>query len=79
MPVLLLDDVMSELDTQRRAALLEGMRDAQVFVTCTEADHIDSQLDVLSTADTKRPIFYYHVAAGCVDALGTHPFADRSP
>jgi hypothetical protein len=47
-PVLLLDDVMSELDTNRRASLLDGMRDAQVFVTCTEAEQFDDQWETLA-------------------------------
>jgi DNA replication and repair protein RecF len=39
-PVLLLDDVMSELDENRRASLLENIHDAQVFVTCTDARQV---------------------------------------
>ncbi|NCC83432.1 MAG: DNA replication/repair protein RecF [Clostridia bacterium] len=39
-PVLLLDDVMSELDSDRRRCLLESISEAQVFVTCTDANHV---------------------------------------
>jgi len=39
-PVLLLDDVMSELDSDRRRCLLESISEAQVFVTCTDASHV---------------------------------------
>ncbi len=39
-PVLLLDDVMSELDENRRNSLLENIKDAQVFVTCTDAQQV---------------------------------------
>ena len=39
-PVLLLDDVMSELDENRRQRLLENIHDAQVFVTCTDARQV---------------------------------------
>lgn len=39
-PVLLLDDVMSELDADRRRCLLESIDEAQVFVTCTDANHV---------------------------------------
>jgi DNA replication and repair protein RecF len=39
-PVLLLDDVMSELDENRRTSLLENIHDAQVFVTCTDAQQV---------------------------------------
>jgi len=35
-PVLLLDDVLSELDEHRRAALLEATKGTQTFITCTE-------------------------------------------
>ena len=34
-PVLLLDDVLSELDEPRQRALLEAMDDCQTFLTCT--------------------------------------------
>ena len=35
-PVLLLDDVLSELDERRRTALLEATAGTQTFITCTE-------------------------------------------
>ena len=35
-PVLLLDDVMSELDPRRRELLLERIQEVQAFVTCTD-------------------------------------------
>ena len=35
-PVLLLDDVLSELDEKRRTALLEATAGTQTFITCTE-------------------------------------------
>lgn len=35
-PVLLLDDVMSELDPRRRGLLLERIQGVQTFVTCTD-------------------------------------------
>ena len=37
-PILLLDDVMSELDSQRRDALLDTMNDIQTIITCTGYD-----------------------------------------
>lgn len=37
-PVLLLDDVLSELDDTRQSALLEGIRDTQTLITCTGLD-----------------------------------------
>ena len=39
-PVLLLDDVMSELDEKRRKKLVEIVKEHQVFITCTEIDQI---------------------------------------
>ncbi|NLO46224.1 MAG: DNA replication/repair protein RecF [Clostridiales bacterium] len=38
-PVVLLDDVMSELDSQRQEFLLDYLRDWQVFITCCDARH----------------------------------------
>ena len=37
-PILLLDDVMSELDTRRRDALLNSIKDIQTIITCTGYD-----------------------------------------
>lgn len=37
-PILLLDDVFGELDGQRRKALIDFMKDNQVFITTTDAD-----------------------------------------
>jgi len=37
-PVLLLDDIMSELDKERRAYLAGRIPDKQVFITCTDLD-----------------------------------------
>ncbi len=40
MPVLLLDDVMSELDHNRQEMLVKGMGNTQVFITCTESEKL---------------------------------------
>lgn len=37
-PILLLDDVMSELDKKRRDALLDAIKDIQTIITCTGYD-----------------------------------------
>ena len=37
-PVLLLDDVLSELDMDRQKALFKAIEGVQTFVTCTEFD-----------------------------------------
>ena len=39
-PVLMLDDVMSELDPGRRRRLLEHLKGIQTLVTCTDADDL---------------------------------------
>ena len=39
-PVLLLDDVLSELDENRRDCLLEGIEDTQAFITCCEPQSV---------------------------------------
>ena len=39
-PVILLDDVMSELDTSRQDYILNHIRDRQVFITCCDPGSI---------------------------------------
>jgi len=39
-PILLLDDVMSELDQSRRSKLMEVIQGHQVFLTCTDTAQI---------------------------------------
>lgn len=39
-PILLLDDVMSELDMDRRTRLLDEIRGAQTFITCTDESDV---------------------------------------
>lgn len=41
-PILLLDDVMSELDYKRREILFDSVKDIQTFITCTEKDIIST-------------------------------------
>ena len=40
-PVLLLDDIMSELDASRRKYLTENIKNKQVIITCTDRDCIN--------------------------------------
>lgn len=40
-PILLLDDIMSELDKGRRHYLWQKIRDKQVLITCTDIDDIE--------------------------------------
>ncbi len=39
-PVLVLDDVMSELDLMRRKKLLQSIKDVQTILTCTHAERV---------------------------------------
>ena len=40
-PVLLLDDVMSELDRKRRASLIGEISSYQTFITCADRNDVD--------------------------------------
>ena len=42
-PVLLLDDVMSELDRKRRACLIREISSFQTFITCADRDDVDGE------------------------------------
>ena len=55
-PVLLLDDVFSELDRKRQALLLSACREVQTFITCT---HLDT-LPPAGEAELRR----YHIQGG---------------
>lgn len=44
-PVLLLDDVFSELDLSRRVSLVSAMNGAQIFITCTDKSFISDELE----------------------------------
>ena len=47
-PILLLDDVMSELDTSRRDALIEEIKDIQTIITCTGYDDFIKQQIIIN-------------------------------
>ena len=55
-PILLLDDIMSELDKNRRKYLWEKIQDKQVIITCTDIDDIPF-------AGTQK---IFRVKGGCV-------------
>ena len=61
-PVLLLDDVMSELDVNRRAFLAERIKDKQVIITCTDID---------KNTPTGAQIFYVNGGTVNVYSSGT--------
>lgn len=65
-PVLLLDDVMSELDKKRRASLVDALKDNQVFITCTDTKSILKELSVLGKSED---INYFDVKSGEITAV----------
>jgi DNA replication and repair protein RecF len=44
LPLILLDDVFSELDITRRRFLIESFKDSQIILTTTDLDHLDDSL-----------------------------------
>lgn len=58
-PVLLLDDIMSELDKSRHAYILEHIKNIQILITCTDTDGMNVP------DDAKR----IKVVNGCAEAL----------
>jgi len=60
-PLLLLDDILSELDEGRRRAIVDALRDVdQILITATEADRFGT--------DFLGRVSRYRVSAGRVDA-----------
>lgn len=57
-PVLLLDDVMSELDMERQDYLLRNLEKVQTFITCTDKEYFGKINDVRTG--------YFHVVNGSV-------------
>ena len=57
-PVLLLDDVMSELDENRQKYLMNSIKDVQTFITCTNDTHFKDYL--------KRSSKYFKIENGRV-------------
>ena len=51
-PVLLLDDVFSELDEDRRKYLIESFKDMQTIITITDAIEINDLMD------SEHSVFY---------------------
>lgn len=56
-PILLLDDVLSELDKSRQAHLLETIQGIQTFITCTGTELIQQRIET---------DHIYDVSSGCV-------------
>ena len=68
-PILLLDDVMSELDEARRSRLMEVIRDHHVFITCTDPGQISQagQTTPGCAAGWSGPVHYYLVKEGMAE------------
>lgn len=45
LPVLLLDDVFSELDKERQRHLIEFIKDMQTIITCTNVEYLESLIN----------------------------------
>jgi len=73
MPVLLLDDVFSELDAGRRTCLLSNLADAQVFITCTDKALIEKELfemtGIIEPGRGKPEITFFEVSNGTVERV----------
>ena len=52
-PVLLLDDIMSELDSARRSYLAGKIRDKQVIITCTDAEVVSGKAQLFEVEGGK--------------------------
>ena len=57
-PILLLDDVLSELDLSRQLFLLEEVKNCQVILTCTGVE------DLLNKYMTKNESYLFEVKGG---------------
>lgn len=74
-PVLLLDDVMSELDENRRTSLLENIHEAQVFVTCTDARQVVREIS--REQHMANGLFtFFQVSGGHVERQDGYPASD---
>ena len=60
-PILILDDVFSELDKTRRLSLVQAMKGAQIFITCTDKNMIGEEIDAIEGANKTE---FYRVDGG---------------
>lgn len=71
-PILLLDDVMSELDPQRRERLFKAISSEQVFLTCADQDQIlpafcSAEGSISGKGSEKTQLF--HILKGTIQSL----------
>ena len=67
-PVLLLDDVLSELDSSRQNDLLESIHDIQTIITCTGLDEMVSRRFEMNKV--------FHIVKGSVEQQKSSPVFD---
>lgn len=68
-PVLILDDVMSELDGNRRKQLVSSLMNTQIFITCTDPEQLDKDwLKDIANEDIK----YFYVSEGSIQPVTSH-------
>ena len=63
-PILLLDDVFSELDVDRRKSLIAAIKGTQIFITCTDKEYIEDEIS--SLAGFGGEVRYFHIKSGSV-------------
>ena len=63
-PILILDDVFSELDKTRRLSLVSAMKDAQIFITCTDRNMIGEEIDIMGGSEKAE---FYCVNNGIIE------------
>jgi DNA replication and repair protein RecF len=71
-PVLLLDDVMSELDIDRRRCLLTSIDQAQVFITCTDAQQVVQDIHLAESQEghsIRRQFNFFEVSEGSLQTI----------
>ena len=66
-PILILDDVFSELDKTRRLSLVSAMKNAQIFITCTDKNMIGEEIDLMQGTDKAE---FYLVNGGNITKEG---------
>ena len=63
-PILLLDDVFSELDMDRRMSLIAAIKGTQLFITCTDKDYIEKEMR--SLIEDPSDVRYFHIKSGSI-------------
>lgn len=70
MPIILLDDILSELDTSRQQFVLNNIRNMQVFITCCDRQDIEQSEDCLTISIEDGKINKVYKGDGYVSSSG---------